>query len=54
MLTCFQTFESPTQLKSVLFGQNHIEYDTLWSLYEDFFKGFVTIDGGHYFKATVT
>jgi hypothetical protein len=40
-------------LKSVLFGQDYVQYDTLRMLPEDFFKSFIAINGRYYLKAAI-
>src|SRR6266567_2286660 len=54
MFTCFQTFEFSTQLKPILFWQDDIKYDALWTLAEDLLHGFLPIDSRNDLEATVT
>src|SRR6266699_2322843 len=54
MFTCFQAFEFPTQLKPILFWQDNIKYNALWTFSEDLLHGFFPIDGCNNLEATVT
>src|SRR5437879_12642384 len=54
MFTCFQAFEFSTQLKPILFWQDDIKYDTLWTLAEDLLHGFLSINSRNNLEATVT
>src|SRR5579872_3339661 len=43
-----------TQLKAVLFGQNDVEHNALWSLLEDLFKRLLAVHGGDDVIAALT
>src|SRR5215467_4210850 len=54
MFACFQTFEFSTQLKPILFRQDDIKYDALWTLAEDLLHGFIPINSRNNLEAAIT